>query len=58
MKARKRALLGNDLLLSIQEGQNRPQQLDLSLNEEPNNSTAGDRKRAPARCSGCGNNWI
>jgi len=33
-KARRHAILGNDTLLSVQEGQNRIQQLDMQLNEK------------------------
>lgn len=53
-KARRRALIGNDTLLSVQEGQNRVQQLDMQLNEQPEESTPVPRRRAPQRCSGCG----
>ncbi|RJE17471.1 hypothetical protein PHISCL_10192, partial [Aspergillus sclerotialis] len=53
-KARKQAELGNDRLPRVQEGQNRVQQLDMQLNEQPEESTPVPRRRAPQRCSGCG----
>ncbi|ODM14306.1 hypothetical protein SI65_10303 [Aspergillus cristatus] len=53
-KARRHASLGNDLLLSVQEGENRTQQLGLQLNEDIGDSTPRPRQRAPSRCSGCG----
>ena len=53
-KIRRRALLGNDILLSVQEAQNRIQQLDTQLNEQPEQSTPIPRRRAPQRYSGCG----
>ena len=53
-KARRRAILGNDTLLSVQEGQNRVQQLDMQLNEQHDEPTPLPRRRAPQRCSGCG----
>ena len=53
-KARRRALLGNDTLLSVQEGQNRVQQLNTQLNEQPEQTTPVPRQRALPRCSGCG----
>jgi hypothetical protein len=52
-KARRRATLGNDLFLSIEEGQNRVQQLDAQLTEQVQEPTLRARQRAPARCSGC-----
>ncbi|KKA21789.1 hypothetical protein T310_4188 [Rasamsonia emersonii CBS 393.64] len=53
-KARRRAILGNDTLLSVQEGQNRIQQLDTQLNEKLDEPTPMPQRRAPQRCSGCG----
>ena len=53
-KARKRAEIGNDRLLNVQEGQNRVQQLDQQLKEQATEPTPGPRRRAPQRCSGCG----
>lgn len=53
-KARKHASLGNDLLLSVQGGENRTQQLGLQLNEDIGDSTPRPRQRAPSRCSGRG----
>ena len=53
-KARKRAIIGNDSLLMVQEGENRVQQLNTQVNEQPEQSTPVPRRRAPQRCSGCG----
>jgi hypothetical protein len=53
-KARRRAAIGNDTLLSVQEGQNRVQRLDTQFNEQPDEPTPMPRRRAPQRCSGCG----
>ncbi|KKA21382.1 hypothetical protein T310_4599, partial [Rasamsonia emersonii CBS 393.64] len=53
-KARRRAILGNDTLLSVQEGQNRIQQLDTQLNEKLDEPTPMPQRRAPQRCSGLG----
>jgi hypothetical protein len=53
-KARKHVELGNNRLLCVQEGQNRVQQLDTPLNEQPEESTSVRRRRALQRCSGCG----
>jgi hypothetical protein len=53
-KAKKRAEIGNDRLLNVQEGENRVQQLGTQLNEQPAESTPAPRRRAPQRCSGCG----
>jgi hypothetical protein len=52
-KARRRAILGDDLVLFVQEGQNRVQQLDTEVNEQVEEPTPRPRQRAPARCSGC-----
>lgn len=52
-KARRRAQLGNDLFLSVEEGHNRVQQLDTQLNEQVGEPTPMPRRRAPQRCSGC-----
>lgn len=43
-KTRRRALMGNYILLSVQEGQNRVQQLDTQLNEQPEQSTHVPRR--------------
>lgn len=53
-KARKRAVLGDDLFISVQEGRDRIQQLDTHLEEQVEEPTSRPRKRAPQRCSGCG----
>jgi hypothetical protein len=52
-KARRRANLGDDILLSVQEGQNRVQQLDIPQNEQVDKPAPIPRQRAPPRCSGC-----
>jgi hypothetical protein len=52
-KVRRRANLGNDILLSVQEGQSRIQQLDMPLIEQVSEPTPIPRQRAPPRCSGC-----
>ncbi|KAG2001677.1 hypothetical protein GB937_010019 [Aspergillus fischeri] len=49
-KARRRANLGNDILLSVQEGQSRIQQLDMPLVEQVSEPTPIPRQRAPPRC--------
>ena len=54
-KARKRAIIGNDSLLIVQEEENRVQQLNTQINKQPEQSTPVPRRRAPQRCSGC---WI
>jgi hypothetical protein len=54
-KARRRAMLGNDLLLSIKEGQTRVQQLDTLVEGQINEPKSGSRQRAPPRCSSCWN---
>lgn len=53
-KARKRASLGNDLFISVQEGREHIQQLDTQLNEQVDELTPMPRQRASPRCSGCG----
>lgn len=53
-RARRRATLGNDFVLYIQEGQNRVQQLDTQLNGQVTEPTPRPLQRAPQRCSGCG----
>jgi hypothetical protein len=54
-KVRKRASLGNDLFLSIQEGHDRIQQLNEQVDEQVDKPIPEPRQRAPPRCSGC---WI
>ena len=53
-KARRCAALGNDTILSVQEGLDCIQQLDTHLEEHVEEQTSRTRQRAPARCSGCG----
>jgi hypothetical protein len=53
-RARRRANLGNDLVLFVQDGQNRVQQLDIQLNEQVDEPRPRPRQRALQRCSGCG----
>jgi hypothetical protein len=53
-KARRRATLGNDLILFVQEGQNRVQQLDTHVEGQVEEQASRPRQRAPARCSSCG----
>jgi hypothetical protein len=53
-KARRRAIIGNDLVLFVEEGQSRVQQLDTQLNEQVDEPTPRPRQRAPQRCSNCG----
>jgi hypothetical protein len=48
--ARRRATLGTDIILSVQEGQDRVQQLDIQVESY---SSSLPRPRAPPRCSGC-----
>jgi hypothetical protein len=49
-RARRTTVLGTDPILSIQEGQNRLQQLDIQVEEE---AAERPRQRAPPQCSGC-----
>ena len=56
-KARRRATLGNDTILSVQEGLDRIQQLDGQVESQIEGQVEQapiPRQRAPARCSGCG----
>lgn len=50
-RARRNANLGTDTILSVQEGQERVQQLDTQIEEQVDSVP---RQRAPRRCSGCG----
>jgi hypothetical protein len=52
-KAKRRANLGDETLLSVQEGQNCVQQLDIPRNKQVSESAPTPRQRAPPRCSGC-----
>jgi hypothetical protein len=58
-KARRRAVLGNDLFISVQEGRDRIQQLETlaegQIEGQVDETTSGLRQRAPPRCSGCWN---
>jgi hypothetical protein len=52
-RARRRANLGDDLVLFVQEGQDRVQQLDTQLHGPVDEPTPRPNQRAPRRCSGC-----
>jgi hypothetical protein len=52
-KVRKRASLGNDLFISVQEGRDRIQQVNEQVDEQVGESTPISCQRAPPRCSGC-----
>jgi uncharacterized small protein (DUF1192 family) len=52
-KARKRASLGNDLFISVQEGRDRIQQLNEQVDEQVGEPVPMPHQRAPPRCSGC-----
>ena len=53
-KARKRASIGDNLFISVQEGRERIQQLDIQDEAQVEEPISRPRKRAPQRCSGCG----
>lgn len=53
-KARRRGNLGQDTMLSIQEGQERIQQLDIVAEAQVEADIQRPRQRAPPRCSSCG----
>jgi hypothetical protein len=53
-RARRNANIGTDTILSVQEGQDRFQQLDTRVEEQVEECISRPRKRAPQRCSGCG----
>jgi len=53
-RARRNANLGTDTILSVQEGQDRFQQLGTQVEEQVEECISRPRKRAPQRCSGCG----
>ena len=53
-KARRRAVLGNDIILSVQEGLDRIQQFDVQAEDQVEEQASIPRQRAPPRCSGCG----
>jgi hypothetical protein len=52
-RARRRAILGDDIVLFVQEGQNRVQQLNTEPNKQVDEPTPRPRQRSPARRSGC-----
>ena len=56
-RATRNANLGTDTILSVQEGQDRFQQLDTRVEERVEECISRPRKRAPQRCSGCGTYW-
>ena len=53
-KARKRASIGDNLFISVQEGRERIQQLDTQLNAQVDEPIPVTHQRAPPRCSCCG----
>ena len=53
-KARTHGSLGTDLFISVQEGRERIQQLDIQDEAQVEEPISRPRKRAPQRCSGCG----
>ena len=53
-KARKRASIGDNLFISVQEGRERIQQLDRQDEAQVEEPISRPRKRAPQHCSGCG----
>lgn len=53
-KARRRGNLSQDTMLSVQEGQERIQQLDIVVEAQVEADIQRPRQRAPPRCSGCG----
>lgn len=53
-KARRRGNLSQDTMLSIQEGQERIQQLDIVVEAQVEADIERPRKRAQQCCSGCG----
>jgi hypothetical protein len=52
-KARKRASLGNDLFIFVQEGCDRIQQVGEQVDEQVGEPTPISCQCAPPRCSGC-----
>ena len=52
-RAERRANIGDDLVLFVQEGQDRVQQLDTQLHGPVDEPTPRPNQRAPRRCSGC-----
>lgn len=54
-RARKKANLGTNTILSVQEGQDRLQQLDTQVEEQVKKAISRPRQRAPRHFSGCWN---
>ena len=52
-RTRRRAVLGNNTLLSVQEGLDRVQQLDMQVEGQAQELVYMPSQRAPPRCSGC-----
>jgi hypothetical protein len=52
-RARRHAPLGNHALLTVQEGLDRVQQLDVQVEEQAQEQVYILSQRAPPRCSGC-----
>ena len=52
--AGKQASIGDNLFISVQEGRERIQQLDIQDEAQVEEPISRPRKRAPQRCSGCG----
>jgi hypothetical protein len=52
-KARRNVILGIDMILSVQEGLDRIQQLDTQVEEQVEEPISRPCQRAPPRCSGC-----
>jgi hypothetical protein len=52
-RTRRRAVLGNNTLLSVQEGLDRVQQLDIQVEGQAQELVYMPSQRAPPRCSGC-----
>lgn len=52
-KARKHANIGKDVILNVQEGRDRVQQLNEPVDEHLDLPPPVRRQRAPPRCSGC-----
>ena len=52
-KARRRAAIGNDTILSVQEGLDRVQQLNIQVKIQAEDSTSITYQQALPRCSIC-----
>ena len=53
-KARRDAALGNDTILSVQEGLDHIQQLDVQVEGQVEEQASIPCQHAPAHCRGCG----